>query len=311
MITYDTMNEAWVGIAHDIFKHGSRLESRDGGCTELTGFGFRLSNIDHCLATVRKASLIYAAAETLWYLSGSDDVRVVEAYAPQYRRFAQPGTNRAHGAYGKRWVDSPAFLMAKATTGLEFPSQLDAAVAMIKKSPNTRQCLVGMWDHGDLVHGQTGEINDIPCTVAIQFLLRNDKLHSVVTMRSNDLWLGTPYDVFAFTTFQRIVALRLGAEPGTYTHVAGSMHVYDRNRDKVIEARDTNGMGSYKFDPSSEGDLDMALELEQDARTGKSVSEKNVREVGGLAQELLTACCRKWQPTLAVEPSTDLLRNLL
>lgn len=26
MITYDTMNEAWVGIAHDIFKHGSRLE---------------------------------------------------------------------------------------------------------------------------------------------------------------------------------------------------------------------------------------------------------------------------------------------
>lgn len=307
MKTYDTMNEAWVGIAGDVLGSGDRLESRDGGCYELVGYAFRLSNIDYPLATVRGAKATYAAAETLWYLSGSDDVRHVEAYAPQYRRFAQPGTDKAHGAYGKRWTDSPAFLMAQATTGLEFKSQLDAAVEMIRKSPNTRQCLVGMWDHGDLVHGQTGEIRDIPCTVVIQFLLRNDRLHAVTYMRSNDLWLGTPYDVFAFTTFQRIVALRLGVQPGTYTHVAGSMHVYDRNCEKVDKARMSNSMGALEFAPKTEGDWSLAISAERNARKG--VASK-LPEQGSLAYELAVKCVLKWLPEANIEPHTPLMKEI-
>ena len=43
---------------------------------------------------------------------------------------------------------------------------------------------------------------DIPCTLSLQFFLREASdqlwLHTIATMRSNDAWLGVPYDTFNF-----------------------------------------------------------------------------------------------------------------
>ena len=54
-------------------------------------------------------------------------------------------------------------------------------------------------------------------------------------MRSNDLWLGFPYDVFQFTCMQVLMSMELGIELGSYTHIAGSLHMYKRDFDKAIE----------------------------------------------------------------------------
>ena len=48
-------------------------------------------------------------------------------------------------------------------------------------------------------------------------------------MRSNDLWTGFPYDVFQFTAMQILMSMELGLELGSYTHIAGSLHLYERN----------------------------------------------------------------------------------
>ena len=53
-------------------------------------------------------------------------------------------------------------------------------------------------------------------------------------MRSNDLWMGFPYDVFQFTCLQTLLAMELDVELGTYTHVAGSLHLYERDYAKGI-----------------------------------------------------------------------------
>jgi thymidylate synthase len=52
----------------------------------------------------------------------------------------------------------------------------------------------------------------------------------LVYMRSNDVFLGLPHDVFCFTMLQEIIAASLGAKIGTYTHLAGSLHLYDDKR---------------------------------------------------------------------------------
>ena len=70
---------------------------------------------------------------------------------------------------------------------------------------------------------------DLPCTISLQYLIREGALHCIVYMRSNDLWLGFPYDVFCFTAFQTKLAMELGVKLGTYTHIAGSLHLYERN----------------------------------------------------------------------------------
>jgi hypothetical protein len=48
-------------------------------------------------------------------------------------------------------------------------------------------------------------------------------------MRSNDIWLGTPYDVTMFTQLQLSMARALKMFVGTYRHHVGSLHIYERD----------------------------------------------------------------------------------
>ena len=59
-------------------------------------------------------------------------------------------------------------------------------------------------------------------------------------MRSNDLWLGFPYDVFQFTCMQVLMSMELGIELGSYTHIAGSLHIYERDFKKALEREKEN-----------------------------------------------------------------------
>ena len=70
---------------------------------------------------------------------------------------------------------------------------------------------------------------DTPCTLSLQFLLRDGRLNLTTTMRSNDVWTGVPYDMFSFCSMQVMMAMTLGVGVGTYTHQAGSLHIYERN----------------------------------------------------------------------------------
>jgi len=46
-------------------------------------------------------------------------------------------------------------------------------------------------------------------------------------MRSNDLFLGTPYNFIQFTTLQEVMAGWLGLDLGSYCHLSDSLHVYE------------------------------------------------------------------------------------
>lgn len=69
-------------------------------------------------------------------------------------------------------------------------------------------------------------VKDKPCTLSLQYLYRKGRLHARTTMRSNDAWLGLPYDLMMFCSLQRCIAYWLGVPSGEYQHSVGSMHVY-------------------------------------------------------------------------------------
>jgi thymidylate synthase len=48
-------------------------------------------------------------------------------------------------------------------------------------------------------------------------------------MRSNDIAIGMLYDVFNFTMLQELLAVELDVELGTYTHMVGSLHIYEKS----------------------------------------------------------------------------------
>lgn len=70
---------------------------------------------------------------------------------------------------------------------------------------------------------------DVPCTLSYRFFLREGQLHMHTTMRSQDLWLGFPYDIFTPTLIQELLAGWLGVSVGEYHHHVDSLHLYDEH----------------------------------------------------------------------------------
>jgi hypothetical protein len=67
-------------------------------------------------------------------------------------------------------------------------------------------------------------------------MILEDKLCMIANMRSNDVWLGLPYDVFVNTSIQRFVASVLGVQPGWYQHQVADLHLYGKNYEAAKEA---------------------------------------------------------------------------
>ena len=79
---------------------------------------------------------------------------------------------------------------------------------------------------------------DQTCTLHGNFLIRDDKLHLSVVMRSNDLTLGLVYDLPWFCSLMDRMIEELkpyypNLGKGSYTHTVHSMHIYERDEQKV------------------------------------------------------------------------------
>jgi len=167
----------------------------------------------------RKLNPAIAAVEAIQLIAGVSDPELVLRLAPQFERYTdwnEDGTTERTfwGAYGDR-----------------IKMQVHCAVQKLTADPSTRQAIVTLWDPWmDNVQGK----HDYPCTIALQFWLDTDGLLSMNTiMRSNDAWLGLPYDVFQFTQLQASVAHALHTQPGVYRHTTLSLHLYETNFDEA------------------------------------------------------------------------------
>lgn len=148
-----------------------------------------------------------AAVEALQLIGGVSDSETTVRVAPQFAQFLEP-SGKFWGAYGRR-----------------ISAQLHDVVGKLHADLDTRQAVVTLWDpYYDNIPGKF----DYPCTIALTFRVhRRRRLDLTVFMRSNDVWLGLPYDLFQFSQAQHTVATLLGLEVGEYTHIANSLHLYD------------------------------------------------------------------------------------
>lgn len=164
----------------------------------------------------RKVNVNFMFAEAAWIVSGSNHLSDLTPYMKSYANFSDDGIFLG-GAYGPKVVD-----------------QLTYIVNTLVNDNDSRQAVINIWRE------RPGSAKDIPCTLSMQFFIRNDKLIMVATMRSHDIVLGYTYDVFTFSMVANAVRLLLkergiNLELGNLFVTAGSMHIYETHYDKVDE----------------------------------------------------------------------------
>lgn len=96
----------------------------------------------------------------------------------------------------------------------------------------SRRAVVTIYDgHRDLADRS----NDVPCTLSLQFLIRDNKLWTVANMRSSDAFLGLPYDVAQFTAVSKMLGASLNLDVAALTINCGSSHLYVKDELTVEE----------------------------------------------------------------------------
>lgn len=116
--------------------------------------------------------------------------------------------------------------------GPRVEEQMPAILSALKNDHLTRQAVLHVAKLED------GPTSNLPCTLNIQFIIRNQRVHALVTMRSWDLCRGLPYDLMMFSGLLEIVARCLGYDTGTVIVHSGSTHVYMDQADKIPHQSD-------------------------------------------------------------------------
>lgn len=215
VIVANDMTDLWLRSLRMLVEAGQEVKPRGMPTVELRPATLQLTNSLKRWVRVpeRRLEEKLGYVEALQLLSGVSDPEQLRYLAPQYARYINSATGQLDGAYPPRVAD-----------------QIWYVLRLLQADPDSRQAVITIYGPQD--HHASA---DIPCTVSLHFMVRKGALELVVYMRSNDVWLGLPYDVFMFTCLQEAVARHLGLAPGPYTHIDGSLHLYERNRRRVAE----------------------------------------------------------------------------
>lgn len=212
-----TLQEIYADIVHAVRFNGEHVEVRPGVETrELRYATVYLESPYNAMPTNqgRKLNTRIGIIESLGLLSGVDVTDLLVAEQPRFRQYLNDGMLR--GAYGPRLA-----------------TQFKICEALLRDEPGSRQAVASIWIPGkDPYYGNTIS-KDPPCTVNVQFLIRDGALESVWTMRSNDVWFGLAYDAYQFA--QAHIAMtsalqeQLGVVEGPLVIRQSSLHLYERD----------------------------------------------------------------------------------
>ncbi len=224
--TFDTVLKLLYSqlFREGVIQHNQRTNSE---ILAFHGYSFKWDMKYWPLLQVRKMYFKTAAAEVSWMLSGSKSIDWITKYTKIWDAFADEDNN-IDSAYGHRW--SKAF-------GID---QVQNILTKLEVDPTSRQQVLLSWDP------RTDNVirtPNIPCPLMAIFNIIDGKLNCHLTLRSNDLYLGLPYDMMMYTILSNLMANSLKIEVGELFYSIAHAHIYSNQYDQVLEVmkRDTKG----------------------------------------------------------------------
>jgi thymidylate synthase len=227
---YNNITDALPGLAGAVLR-GDEQGSRNGRTRELCHVGVTLSQPwqREIVLHERKANIAAQIAETMWVLSGRDDMAFLSQYLPRATDYSDDG-KVWRGAYGPRlraWKEDPW----NKSDGLgETIDQWERVLSELKRDPLSRRTTMSIYDPA--IDTEPGK--DIPCNNWLVFTNRLGYLDLQVGIRSNDLlWGWSGINAFEWSALLEISAGLLGVKTGCLHFSIASLHLYEQHWPKA------------------------------------------------------------------------------
>lgn len=120
------------------------------------------------------------------------------------------------------------YIMAKKTFGHD--NQLAYILHELNNNPDSTRIKANLWDV-DSLH----LMKLTPCVYDTTFNVIDGKLYLILNIRSSDLALGLPANIYQYSVLQRIIARECNLECADLIVSIANLHIYDRHEDLLIE----------------------------------------------------------------------------
>ena len=237
------------------------------------------------LLTTKKVFLKGIIHELLWFLNGDTNIKYLvdngvhiwdnDAYRyynelcvkagvlpvamEEFLRAAQEGIDSPiegykfgdlNHVYGYQWRSWPR-------PNGEAIDQIQQAVDLITKSPDSRRIIVSAWNVAEV------EMMALPpCHTLFQFYVADGKLSCMLYQRSADTFLGVPFNIASYALLTMMMAQVCGLEAGEFVHTLGDTHLYLNHFDQVEEqlSRTPRALPKMKINPNVKSIFDFKYE---------------------------------------------------
>lgn len=222
IITANNANELYKTIIN-LLSLQPDIQIKHNICKELINLNIELTDIDNCIiteSTNRNLKLSYLFNELVWYLFGDQNITFISKHASTWEYISYNHTVNSN--YG--------FICLKQHLENYSGNQVDWVIDKLTEDKETRQALINF----NQPKHKSKEVKDFVCTISQQFFIRDNKLLSIVNVRSNDIIYGWSYDLPFFCFIQKIIYMKMlkiypNLELGSMFQNIASMHIYQRH----------------------------------------------------------------------------------
>ena len=207
------------------------VESSDYTGPDMTDFGLRSQTDEAFNVEYMKQLAIY-----------QEKVLTDDAFATTYGDLGN--------VYGKQW-------RSWAGADGETYDQIKYIIDEIKRNPDSRRLLCNAWSISELASQQLP-----PCHYAFQFYVLEGKLSCMFNMRSNDVFLGLPFNIASYALLTHLIAHECGLEVGELIYTGADVHIYSNHIEQVKEqmTREPKSLPQLKLNTDKQSVFEFELE---------------------------------------------------
>ena len=205
-------------LLQHVYCHGTDKTDRTGtGTRSVFGAQIRYDLRDGFpLVTTKKVHFASVVAELLWMLSGSTNVKDLQAMGCTIWDEWARDDGDLGPVYGAQW------------RGFAGGDQIAQVVHSIKTDPNSRRHIVSAWNPADIPAMALA-----PCHALFQFDVTDGRLSCQVYQRSADMFLGVPFNIASYALLTHMVAWQCGLGVGDLVWTGGDCHIYSNHMEQV------------------------------------------------------------------------------
>ncbi len=154
--------------------------------------------------------------------------------------------------YGKQWRSW------EGSSGKTY-DQIKWVINEIKTNPNSRRLLVNAWAVDSVYEGL---MQLPPCHFCFQFYVQEGKLSCMFNMRSNDVFLGLPFNIASYALLTHLIANECGLEVGDLIYTGADVHIYSNHMDqiKLQMTREPRTLPTLKLNPNIKDIFDFEMQ---------------------------------------------------